>query len=305
MFSVVVTGEIGAGKSTLTRIWGEMGANVFELDTLAKKHWSRPEIREAAERRWGTSVYENGVPVYKKIAENVYKDFEEYRFSANLIHPPTMVEISREARNVGGWVAVECPLLFETGWFDLVDCVVCVTSTDDLRMERSASRGWSEDELSIRERFLMGSLKKQSMSDIVLCNIGSLEAWETRAREIGNLMLKMSTVHEISVFCKDRSEARRIASILLDRRLAAGTTITEVENMYRWKGEIKDVQEWRLSGYTTGRNLRGAMECVRQNHSYEARRDRERGGAFEFPDPQMGRGKLRMSIRRDKEVTAL
>jgi dephospho-CoA kinase len=270
MFSVVVTGEIGAGKSTLIRIWGEIGANVFELDTLAKKHWSRPEIREAAERRWGAGVYENGAPVFKKIAEKVYKDFEEYRFSANLIHPPTMVEVSREVRNVGGWVVVECPLLYETGWFDLVDCVVCVTSTDDLRMERSASRGWREEEIAIRERFLMGSLKKQAMSDIVLCNIGSLEAWETRAREIGNLMIKMSTVHELSVFCKDYSESRRIASILLDRRLVAGTNITEVGSMYRWKGEINDTHEWRLCCYTTGRNLRDAMECVRCNHSYEA-----------------------------------
>jgi dephospho-CoA kinase len=270
VFSVVVTGEIGAGKSTLVKVWGEMGANVFELDALAKKYWSRPEIREAAERRWGAGVYENGTPVFKKIAEKVYKDFEEYRFSANLIHPPTMVEISREVRNVGGWVVVECPLLYETGWFDLVDCVVCVTSTDDLRMERSASRGWREEEIANRERFLMGSLKKQAMSDIVLCNIGGLEAWETRAREIGNLMLKMSTVHELSVFCKDHSESRRIASILLDRRLVAGANITEVESIYRWKGDINDVHEWRLCCYTTERNLRDAMECVRQNHSYEA-----------------------------------
>ncbi|MDR1508345.1 MAG: divalent cation tolerance protein CutA [Synergistaceae bacterium] len=269
MFSVAVTGEIGAGKSALTRIWGEMGANVFELDTLAKKYWSCPEIREAAERRWGAGVYENGVPVFKKIAEKVYKDFEEYRFSANLIHPPAMVEVSRDVRNIGGWIVVECPLLYETGWFDLVDCVVCVTSTDDLRMERSASRGWREEEIAIRERFLMGSPKKQAMSDIVLCNIGSLEAWETRAREIGELMLKMSTVHELSVFCKDRPESRRIASILLDRRLVAGTNITEVESMYRWKGRINDTHEWRLSCCTTGRNLRDAMECVRQNHSYE------------------------------------
>jgi dephospho-CoA kinase/uncharacterized protein involved in tolerance to divalent cations len=270
MFSVVVTGEIGAGKSTLTEVWRDMGANVFELDTLAKKHWSRPEIREAAERRWGAGVYENGVPVFRKIAEKVYKDFEEYRFSANLIHPPTMVEVSREARNVGGWVVIECPLLYETGWFDLADCVVCVTSTDDLRMERSASRGWSEEEMAVRERFLMGSLKKQAMSDIVLCNIGSLEAWETRAREIGTLMLKMSTVHELVVFCKDRSESRRIASVLIDRRLAAGTNMVEAESLYRWKGRINDVHEWRLCCYTTGRNLRDAMECVRQNHSYEA-----------------------------------
>jgi dephospho-CoA kinase len=269
MFSVAITGEIGAGKSTLAKIWGGMGANVFDLDSLAKKQWSRPEIKEAASRRWGEDAFPDGVPDYKKLAEYVYKNVDEYRFTIGLIHPPAITEATRMFHNLGGWIVFEIPLLYETGWFDLIDCVICVTSTDDLRMARSSSRGWKEHELTVREQFLVGSPQKQAMSDIVLCNIGSLEAWEARARELGALMLKMATVHEISVFCQSHDEARKITSALLDNRLVAGANIANVESAFRWKREISDVQEWRIRGLTTERNLRQAMQCIKQNHVYE------------------------------------
>jgi len=269
MFSVAITGEIGAGKSTLAKIWGDMGANICDLDSLAKNQWSRPEIKEAASSRWGEQVFPGGVPDYKKLAEYVYKDAPEYRFAMDLIHPGAIAEATRIFHNLGGWIVFEIPLLYETGWFDLIDCVICVTSADELRMARNSSRGWKENEIAVREKFLMGSPKKQAMSDIVLCNIGSLEAWETRARGLGALMLKMATVHEVSVFCKNRGEAGKIASALLDGRLAAGVNIANVEGMFRWKGEISDIWECRIRALTTERNLRRAMQAIRQNHSYE------------------------------------
>jgi len=269
MFSVAITGEIGAGKSTLARIWGKMGANVFDLDSLAKNQWSRPEIQLAASARWGEGLFPGGVPDYKKLAEHVYLDVDEYRFAIGQIHPGAIAEATRLFHNLGGWVVFEIPLLYETGWFDLIDCVICVTSTDDLRMARSSSRGWREDEIAVREQYLIGSPKKQAMSDIVLCNIGSLEAWESRARELGSLMLKMSTVHELSVFCSSHEEARKIASMLVDGRLVAGLNITKVESLYHWKGRVADTEEYRIRALTIERSLRPAMRFIRQNHEYE------------------------------------
>jgi dephospho-CoA kinase len=269
MFAVAVTGEIGAGKSTLTRIWGEFGANVFDLDSLAKKQWSRPEIVEKVIERWGENMYKNGAPDFKKIGEMVFRGGDEYEFAMRATHPGAIADITKEIHNLGGWIVMEIPLLFEVGWFDLIDCVICVTSTDDRRIERNSARGWDEDELIKRERFLIGSGKKQAMSDMVLCNIGSMEAWEARARELGALLRKMATVHELETFCRTREEAEKIARILVENRLVAGSHIFETSSIYRWKEKISENTEWHLRCLTIERNLRHAMECVRQNHSYE------------------------------------
>ncbi|MDR1132996.1 MAG: dephospho-CoA kinase, partial [Synergistaceae bacterium] len=232
MFSVAITGEIGAGKSTLARVWRDMGANMIDLDSVAKEQWTRPEARRAAEARWGAGVYRDGRPDYKFLADHVFKDEDECRFASEMVHPWAMSETSKIFHNLGGWVVLEIPLLFELGWFDLIDCVICVTSTDDLRMSRNASRGWDEDEMAAREKFLIGAGKKRAMSDIVLCNVGSLETWEAKAREIGELMLKMAAVHEISVLCADIEEANRISEALVDGRLAASVNISEITTVY-------------------------------------------------------------------------
>ena len=270
MFSVAITGEIGAGKSTLAKIWRDMGANLIDLDSLAKEQWTRPEVRHAAEARWGADVYCDGIPDYKLLAGHVFRNADESRFASKLVHPGAMSETTKIFHNLGGWIVLEIPLLFEIGWFDLIDCVICVTSADDVRMSRNAARGWDENEIAARERFLVGVGAKQAMSDIVLCNVGSLETWEAKARELGDLMLKMATVHEISVLCANLEEADRISSALMDNRLAATVSIAEVTSAYsRWKGSVNKTPGYRIRALTIERNLRRTMQLIRRHHSYE------------------------------------
>jgi len=269
MFSVAITGEIGSGKSTLAQIWGRMGANVIDLDSLAKDQWQRPEIMEAVTGRWGQDTYSGDKPDFRRLATHMFLSAEDYNFAIGLIHPGTMAEVSRVVHNLNGWVVLEIPLLFETGWFDLIDCVVCVTAAEDLRMERAASRGWSENEFSVRERFMIESPKKQALSDIVMSNTGSLEAWEARARELGALLRKMSAVHELSVYCKDADEARAIMTALIDKRLVAGANVKRIESMFHWNEEIVETPEYLVNSFTVESNLRNAMRWIREIHSYE------------------------------------
>ncbi|MCL2684384.1 MAG: divalent cation tolerance protein CutA, partial [Synergistaceae bacterium] len=234
-----------------------------------KAQWSRPKIRDAAEGRWGKDMYPDGEPDFRRLADHVYRSMEDYRFTIDLVHPGTILDAARMFHNLRGWVVLEIPLLYETGWFDLIDYVVCVTATDDKRIERTMSRGWKENEFLIRERFMMESPKKQAMSDIVMCNTGSLEAWEARARELGSFLRKISTVHELSVYCKDMGEARAIMTALLDKRLVSGANVTAVESVFRWREEVVVCPECVMRALTVESNLREAMRCIRELHSYE------------------------------------
>ena len=269
MFSAAITGEIGSGKSTLAKIWDRMGANVIDLDAVAKNQWRLPGIMEAATRRWGRDTYPGGKPDFRRLASRMFSSAEDYHFAISLIHPGTMAEAARMVHNLNGWVVLEIPLLFETGWFDLIDCVVCVTATNDLRIKCAASRGWNESEFSVRERFMIDSSKKQDMSDIVMRNAGSLETWEERGRELGAILRKISTVHELSVFCKDKDEARAIMSALIGERLVAGANVKKIESMFHWREEIVEAPEYIVHSFTVESNIRNAMRRIREIHSYE------------------------------------
>ncbi|MDR1514319.1 MAG: dephospho-CoA kinase [Synergistaceae bacterium] len=269
MLTVAVTGDVGAGKSHLVNIWASLGASVIDADAAAKAQWSRPEVLNSAVRRWGNGVLRDGAADFREIARCAFSDEDEYRFMNSLIHPGTRADISRAAASLRGLVVLEIPLLFESGGFGWADCIVYVSAPHDQRVRRNAVRGWDEEEIARRERFLSSRDEKMGKSDMVFVNDGDINRWEAKAHEWGLKLTAMASVHELSVCCASREDAQGLSSKLVEKRLAACVNISAVESCYRWKGELWNEPEWLMSCKTTGRALRAAMEFIRANHPYE------------------------------------
>ena len=269
MFVVAVTGDVGAGKSTLVEVWRSMGAEIVSADEVAKDQWRKPEIMAAMVARWGDEVLTNGAPDFAKIARVVFANEEENRFTRALIHPGTWEEITKIVRSLRGWVVVEIPLLFESGRHDWIDCVVYVTAPKAARSSRNAARGWRAGEVERRERFLLASDEKQALSDVVLTNDGSRDEWEAEARELGTLFAKSSAVYEVMTCCGSLEEAERIGRLLVEKRLAACVNMSAVRSCYRWQGGVSVENEWAISCKTTGSALRKTIDCIKENHSYD------------------------------------
>lgn len=269
MLAAVLTGDVGAGKSTLLGVWRDMGACVVCADEIAKAQWSRPEIMRAIVARWGDGVLRDGRPDFAAIASHAFANEEEHRFTNELIHPPTRAEITRLVRSARGWTVAEIPLLFEAGVHDWVDCIIYATAPLAARAVRNAARGWDEAEITRREKHLLDSGEKIKKSDIVMTNDGTLEEWLAHARELGDVMLRASGVCELHTCCGSRDEAERIASILVDNRLAACVNIGDVASIYRWNGEICLDSECALTCKTTASARREAISCIKANHSYD------------------------------------
>jgi periplasmic divalent cation tolerance protein len=67
-----------------------------------------------------------------------------------------------------------------------------------------------------------------------------------------------------------REEARRIAHVLVQERLAACVhIIPRIESVYRWKGKIEEAEESVLLVKTTEKNVEKTMHRIRDLHSYE------------------------------------
>lgn len=186
MYTAVLTGDVGAGKSTMLAVWREMGANVISADDVAKAQWRRDEVRRAAETRWGVGLYdERGEPIFAAIAERAFASREDTDFANALIHPRTVAEIDRLRAAPAPWAAVEIPLVFETGVPDWADCVVYAAAPMELRASRNVSRGWDEREIARREDKMMPRERKMAMADVVVENTGDIKRWQAVARELG------------------------------------------------------------------------------------------------------------------------
>jgi len=65
-----------------------------------------------------------------------------------------------------------------------------------------------------------------------------------------------------------RKEARRIAKIILDKKIASCCNIFPIESMYWWKGKIENSKEFVLIAKTLRRNLKQLEEVVKKEHPY-------------------------------------
>lgn len=208
MLTVGLTGDVGAGKSVLSRIWRGMGAQVIDSDEVAKDQWDDPYVRRMAELRWGADFFMGDKQyIYAKIAAEIFGNEETYAFATKLIHEATFKVIQRLlAENKKEWAVVETPLLYESGHYDWLDFVVYATAPLEKRIQRNAARGWDERELARRERWLLPREIKIARADFVIENNGTLSEWEEKGMGLGRIFLEMVKNSAASANDRDLSD---------------------------------------------------------------------------------------------------
>ena len=73
----------------------------------------------------------------------------------------------------------------------------------------------------------------------------------------------------IFVACAGKSEARKISTSLLKKKLVACTQIFPMESSYWWKGKIEHAKEWLVIAKSVERNFGRIKTEVKKLHSYE------------------------------------
>ncbi len=79
--------------------------------------------------------------------------------------------------------------------------------------------------------------------------------------KVGCIMIFTTTV--------DRAVAEKIASILVEMKLAACVHMDEIESFYEWKGKIERSPEFRLIIKASSDNYESIEKTIIQNHNYE------------------------------------
>jgi periplasmic divalent cation tolerance protein len=77
-----------------------------------------------------------------------------------------------------------------------------------------------------------------------------------------NLIAVITTVGSVE-------DARKLATALVERRLAACAQISQIESVYRWKGAIQHEPEFRVLFKTTAARYQDVEEAIRALHPYE------------------------------------
>ena len=80
----------------------------------------------------------------------------------------------------------------------------------------------------------------------------------------------MNDFVQIVTTTERQEDARRIADLLVEKRLAACVQIAgPVTSVYRWQGKVESAQEWQCQIKTRQALLDDVSEAIREVHPYE------------------------------------
>ena len=145
MSIIGLTGDVGAGKSTLCSVWREMGARVIDADTrraLDVGQGGRSRSRGGkAMGRWLLRRARTKKRFGRKLRRRSSTTRRNINLASALIHKRTGEELKKLARGAEGWVIVEIPLLYEGGHDEWLDYVVYAAAPFDKRVARTTRNG--------------------------------------------------------------------------------------------------------------------------------------------------------------------
>lgn len=183
---LVLTGGIGAGKSTASDYFRSCGAVVLDFDAIASDVLRRDShVLDRVAEAFGEEVLlADGSLDRAALARAAFASPETARRLNQIVHPAVAREVGpaladiRLMRNQPDVVVLEVPLLVEAPVFaELADHVLAVVAPEDVRIARVVARGMAESDARRRLRVQATDAERAEMADTVIVNGGSLEAF--------------------------------------------------------------------------------------------------------------------------------
>ena len=183
---VGLTGGIASGKSTVSAMFRELGAQVIDADQVAREvvEPGTPALEEIA-RRFPGVVDAAGRLDRTALGARVFSDATERRALEAIVHPRIRDEVARRTEalaRVGVQVVLyDAALLIENGLDRGMDGVILVSAPEAVQRARLAARdGLDDAAISARLAAQLPLAAKRAHATWVVDNGGSLD--ETRAQ---------------------------------------------------------------------------------------------------------------------------
>ena len=186
---VAVSGGIGSGKSSVTRVFASRGAVTADADAIARQilEPGEPALSEVTRAFGGDLLRQDGSLDRALLASRVFggegADERVARLNA-ITHPVIEARAWSILRGApeGSLAVYDIPLLIEGDHVDRFDAVVIVDAAIEERVKRLEGRGVAPEDARARIRAQASSEERRAIATIWIDNEGSSDDLEDVAR---------------------------------------------------------------------------------------------------------------------------
>jgi dephospho-CoA kinase len=193
MHVVGITGSFGTGKTTVAKLFKQLGAKIIDADSIAHGliKVNTPTYKSLI-RSFGKGILkDNSRDIErKKLAKIVFANKKLLNKLNRILHPAIIKKIKDKVklinkRNKPKVVIIDAPLLIEAGLLRLVDKLIVVAASRGVQVLRLKKRaGISKKEIEARINSQIPMREKIKSADFVIDNNGSLTYTKKQVREV-------------------------------------------------------------------------------------------------------------------------
>lgn len=143
MLKVGLTGNIGSGKTTISKVFRILGIPVFYADNVAKDITENNEKVIASYKKWfGEDIFIDGKLNKLKLSSIIFNDNTALERVNNLIHPLVVENFLNWIKNFENYsyIIFESAILYNTIFTNIIDKIILITSPLEFKIDRVIKR---------------------------------------------------------------------------------------------------------------------------------------------------------------------
>jgi dephospho-CoA kinase len=192
MLKVGLTGGIGTGKSTVSRMFADLGCYIIDSDAITRSLFAPGQIvNRAVAAAFGPAVVAPDGSINRAVlAELVFHDSALRQKLNSLVHPAIL---QRQAAFIKGFAAedpdgiviVEAALMVEVGTYQNYDKLIVVTCSPEVQRHRIKERsGLTDEQIESRIASQMPLEEKVKYADFVIDNSADRESTRRKVEKV-------------------------------------------------------------------------------------------------------------------------
>jgi len=142
MITIGLTGGIGSGKTTVAKLFKELGIPIYIADDEAKQLMVRSKvIKRKLTQLFGEQAYINDVLNKPYLANSIFNDSTLLERMNAIVHPRVGRHFLKwKGKQKAPYVIKEAAVLFENGTYKKCDFLITITAPKDIRIARVLER---------------------------------------------------------------------------------------------------------------------------------------------------------------------
>ncbi len=172
---VGLTGGIGAGKTTVSRIFRLLGMPIYTADERSKAILDKDLfVRNKVVEIFGEKSYIGDVADRKFLAEKCFSNSDLLAQLNGILHPAVASDFAswRDENSNASYLIKEAAILFESGSYKDCDNIIMVTAPEEVRITRVQERDEvSAEEVKARIAHQWPEERKLDLADVIIENV--------------------------------------------------------------------------------------------------------------------------------------